>query len=191
VSVAGIILAAGESTRMGSPKALLPLRGETFADLLIETFSRYCDPVILVLGHHADLLCSGIRRKSGARLVINHEYRTGQISSLQCGFRAVPSGASGVVFTLVDHPNVRPETMQALLAAGAPIAIPRFEGRRGHPVFIARELIPEFLNLPPGGTARDVLDRHRAEVRYIDVNDPGILQDVDDPEAYRRIAGVA
>jgi molybdenum cofactor cytidylyltransferase len=176
---------------MGSPKALLPLRGETFADLLIETFSRYCNPVILVLGHDADLLRSGIRRKASARLVINDEYRTGQISSLQCGLRAVPSGASGIVFTLVDHPNVRPETMEALLAAGAPIAIPRFDGRRGHPVFIARELIPEFLNLPSNGTARDVVDRHRAEVRYIDVNDPGILQDVDDPEAYRRIAGVA
>jgi molybdenum cofactor cytidylyltransferase len=191
VSVAGIILAAGESTRMGSPKALLPLRGETFADLLIDTFSRYCDPVILVLGHDADLLRSGIRRTGSAQLVINDEYRTGQISSLQCGLRAVPSGASGVVFTLVDHPNVRPETMQALLAAGAPIAIPRFDGRRGHPVFIARELIPEFLNLPSNGTARDVVDRHRAEVRYIDVNDPGILQDVDDPEAYRRIGCVA
>jgi molybdenum cofactor cytidylyltransferase len=191
VSVSGIILAAGESTRMGSPKALLPLRGETFADLLIDTFSRYCDPVILVLGHDADLLRSGIRRTGSAQLVINDEYRTGQISSLQCGLRAVPSGASGVVFTLVDHPNVRPETMQALLAAGAPIAIPRFDGRRGHPVFIARELIPEFLNLPSNGTARDVVDRHRAEVRYIDVNDPGILQDVDDPEAYRRIGCVA
>jgi CTP:molybdopterin cytidylyltransferase MocA len=191
VSVAGIILAAGESTRMGSPKALLLLRGETFADLLIETFSRYCDPVILVLGHDADLLRSGIRRKSSARLVINHEYQTGQISSLQCGLRAAPSGTSGVVFTLVDHPNVRPETMQALLAAGAPIAIPRFEGRRGHPVFIAGELFPEFLKLPAGASARDVLDRHPAEVRYIDVNDPGILQDVDDPEAYRRIASGA
>jgi len=68
--------------------------------------------------------------------------------------------------------------------APAPLRIPRFEGRRGHPVWFSNALLPEFLALPAGAAARDVVTRHSGEIAYIDVEDPGILADVDDPSAY-------
>jgi len=95
-----------------------------------------------------------------------------------------------VLFTLVDHPAVAPATIAALtglLPEGRPPAllrIPRWNGRRGHPIWISKSLVPEFLALPAGSSARDVVTQHAGEIAYIDVDDPGILADVDDPAAY-------
>lgn len=190
-SVAGLILAAGESRRMGSPKALLPYREETFLDTLCGLFGARCAPVIVVLGAAAEQIRS--RAVRPATFVENHDYRSGQTSSMQCGLRAVPPDSEGVLFTLVDHPAVAPRTIDALLAhtAKALLRVPRYRGRRGHPIWLSRELIPEFLALPEDGAARDVVRRHAAETGFIDVDDPGILADIDDPEAYRRLIGAA
>jgi CTP:molybdopterin cytidylyltransferase MocA len=187
VNVAGLILAAGESRRMGSPKALLDFRGETFLDRLIRTFSAHCAPVIAVLGAEADRIRAGLRRPDLASFVLNPDYHLGQITSMQCGLRAVPADAGGVLFTLVDHPNVRETTLALLLTENAEAAIPLYEGRRGHPVFFSRALVPEFLALDSGASAKTVLQRHAAGIRYVDVDDPGILDDVDDRDAYRRL----
>jgi len=189
----GLILAAGESRRMGSPKALLELQGETFLDRLIGLFSRYCSPVIAVLGAGKENVRAGLRRAGEALLVENPDFRLGQLSSMQCGLRAVPAEAEGVLFTLVDHPGVTSGTIGRLLdapagsCAPAPLRIPRYEGRRGHPVWISRSLVPEFLALPAGSSAREVLARYADRIAYIDVDDPGVLADVDDPAAYARL----
>jgi molybdenum cofactor cytidylyltransferase len=184
-----LILAAGESRRMGSPKALLEFQGETFLDRLIGLFSRHCAPVIAVLGAHRESVRAGLRRADQALLVANPDFRLGQITSMQCGLRAVPADAGGVLFTLVDHPGVRPTTIAALLAANPPVAlrIPRHAGRRGHPIWFRSSLIPEFLGLPASASAREVVTRHAAEIAYLEVDDPGILADIDDPDAYRRL----
>ncbi len=194
MSVAGLILSAGESRRMGSPKALLrrngmnPPRGETFLDGLIARFSEVCAPVIVVLGHSEAEIRAGIRLTDEAVFVTNPNYRLGQLSSMQCGLRAMPEAAEGALFTLVDHPRVHAETLRRLLAEPrAEIVKPRYEGRSGHPVFFARSLFPEFLALPPDRQARDVVRGHGAGTRFVDVNDPGILDDIDDPEAYQRL----
>jgi molybdenum cofactor cytidylyltransferase len=190
-SVAGLILAAGESRRMGSPKALLPYREETFLDTLCGLFAARCAPVIVVLGAAAEQIRS--RAVRPATFVENHDYRSGQTSSMQCGLRAVPPDSEGVLFTLVDHPAVAPGTIDALLAhtGKALLRVPRYRGRRGHPIWLSRELIAEFLALPEDGAARDVVRRHAAQTGFIDVDDPGILADIDDPEAYRRLIGAA
>jgi molybdenum cofactor cytidylyltransferase len=185
--IAGLILAAGESRRMGSPKALLDIGGQTFLDHLVASFSGVCAPVIVVLGHGAEEVRAGLRAADKAVFVVNADYRLGQFSSMQCGLRAVPADARGVIFSLVDHPTVRPSTLARLAATTAPLAVPRLNGRRGHPVFFSRPLLAEFLALPPDANARIVLDRHAAEIEYVDVDDPGVLQDIDDPEAYRRL----
>jgi molybdenum cofactor cytidylyltransferase len=187
VSYAGLILAAGESSRMGSPKALLEFRGDTFLDRLIRCFSAYCAPVIVVLGHEPEVIRAGVRAAGSAVFVLNPDYSRGQFSSLQCGLRAVPEEAAGVLFTPVDHPNIEPATVRQLIAAGAPIAIPQYLGRHGHPVLFTRALIPEFLALGPDAQARQVLHGHAGEIRYLDVADPGILDDIDDPDAYHRL----
>jgi len=189
----GLILAAGESRRMGSPKALLKFQGETFLDRLIGLFSGRCSPVIVVLGAMHEIVRTGFRRVAEALIVENPDFRLGQLSSMQCGLRAVPAEADSVLFTLVDHPAVMPATLSALLDADvqAPLRIPRFQGRRGHPIRISKSLIPEFLALPAGSSAREVVTRHAAEIAYIDVDDPGILANVDDQPGYARLlAGV-
>ena len=174
---------------MGSPKALLEFAGEAFLDRLIGLFARHCSPVIAVLGAQRDEIRAALSRKEEALIVENPDFRLGQTSSMQCGLRALPPDADGVLFTLADHPAVRPQTIAALLASGppAPLRIPRHLGRRGHPIFFSRALAAEFLALPVSVPAREVVTRHAAEIAYLDVDDPGILADIDDPEAYRRL----
>lgn len=183
---AGLILAAGESRRMGSPKALLLYEGETFLDRLIRLFSLHCSPVIAVLGAHRDRVRTGIQRAAEALLVENPDFLQGQLSSMQCGLRAVPAQADGVLFTLVDHPAVRPETLAALAGAHGParLRIPRYGSRRGHPMWFSKSLIAEFLALPATASAREVVTSHADGIAYIPVDDAGILADVDDPAAY-------
>jgi CTP:molybdopterin cytidylyltransferase MocA len=188
---AGLILAAGESRRMGFPKALLEYRGETFLDRLMGLFAARCSPVIVVLGAAAEQIRAQVARS--ATFVMNPDYQDGQTSSMQCGLRAVPPEAEGVLFTLVDHPAVAPETVDALLGdpgpAGAPLVrVPRCSGRRGHPIWFSRRLIPEFLELSSRtGAARDVVRAHAEETVYLDLDDLGIVADIDSPEAYRAL----
>ena len=189
-SCAGLVLAAGESRRMGFPKALLEYRGETFLDRSVRLLEPYCSPVIVVLGAGAGEIRSRALRP--ALFVVNPDYRRGQTSSMQAGLRSVPAQSEGVLFTLVDHPAVDPSTVAALVSAAAPgalVRMPRMGGERGHPVWFSRALIPEFLALSEDGAARDVVRRHAPETHFLDVQDPGILADIDDPSAYRALVG--
>jgi len=178
---------------MGFPKALLRYRQETFLDTLIGLFAARCPEVIVVLGAGADAIRAGAVRR--ARFVVNPNWPAGMTTSLQCGLRSVPDEAEGVLFTLVDHPAVSPATVDALLAppgveAAPLIRVPRYQGRRGHPIWFAKELIPEFLALPETGAARDVVRSHADGTEFLDTEDPGILADIDDAEAYRNLTGV-
>lgn len=189
---AGLILAAGESRRMGSPKALLPYNGETFLDRLIRLLAVHCSPVIVVLGAGADEIRAAAH--GPATFVVNVNWRDGQTSSMQCGLRAVPADADGVLFTLVDHPAVKVETIEALITRSLPngrvlLRIPRHAGRRGHPIWFSGVLIPEFLSTP--GTAKDVVHAHAAETEFLDFDDPGIVADIDDREAYQALTGAS
>jgi molybdenum cofactor cytidylyltransferase len=188
VSTAGIILAAGESRRMGFPKALLRYRDETFLDTLVGLLASRCSPVIVVLGANADRIRERMVRP--AAFVLNPDYQRGMTTSLQCGLREVPPDVQGVLFTLVDHPSVAPATIDALLAgSGQLLRVPRHAGRRGHPIWFSRVLIPEFLGLPENGAARDVVRSHAAQTEFLDLDDAGIVADIDDPAAYGKLTG--
>ena len=191
MKAAAVILSGGASRRMGSPKALLPIGGETFADRLIGIFDGLCSPIVVVVGHDADRIRAGVSRR--AEFVFNPQHAQGQLTSLQCGLRAVRDNVVPVLFTPVDYPAFRRETVQLLLscAGQALVVVPRYEGRHGHPVLVAPEVVAEFLELTPDRTARDVIHRHVGHTLYVDVNDPGILRDVDDPAAYQALLQAA
>jgi CTP:molybdopterin cytidylyltransferase MocA len=173
---------------MGSPKALLPYGNETFLDRLCRVFGARCAPVIVVLGASADEIRS--RTLAPVTFIVNPNYQAGQTGSMQCGLRAVPAECPGVLFTLVDHPAVAAATLDALVAAPLPLLrVPRYQGRRGHPICFFRSLIPEFLALPETGAAREVVRAHAAQTGFLDLDDPGIVVDIDDPAAYRALVG--
>ncbi len=189
----GIILSAGASRRMGVPKALLDYRGETFLDRLIRILHRVAEPVIVVVGEHAAPIQARVRQ--AARFLINPDPARGQLSSLQIAVAALPPEADGFLFIPVDCPGVSENTVDRLAGAFARrspatmFVIPRYGGRRGHPVIAARPIAAELLSLPPAAQARDVVHRHVPHTQYVDVDDPGILTDVDDPAAYRSLIG--
>lgn len=195
--IAAVILAAGASSRMGNPKALLDFPGppprEVFLDRLIRILSGVCSPVIVVLGSNAEAVRTGSKRISGVHVVLNGEWELGQLSSLQCGLRAVPPDAEAVLFTLVDHPAVAPETaaeMSARFYKDRPdVIVPKWNGKHGHPVLVAPHVAAEMLALPLNGQARDVIHRHAADTLYLDTQDSGVVTGIDDPPSYNALAG--
>ena len=188
--IAGIILAAGDSRRMGSPKALLEYQGETFVARLTRVFSKFCDPVIVVAGRHADQ----IRGAVDVPVVVNGDPDRGQLSSLQTALDyLVTHSAKAFLFTPVDCPTFHESTVAALIdsfrADAAPFVIPKYRGKRGHPVLVNGSLTKEFMDLAPTEETRVVVNRYADGIRYLDLDDSGVLADVDDPEAYRALVG--
>jgi len=191
VNFAAIILSAGASRRMGTPKALLVTKGETFLDRLIRVYAEIFSPVVVVLGADAEVVRGGLRHPEPAQFVWNERWPLGQLTSLQCGVAALPNDAGGCFFTPVDCPRVKAETLAALDGAfreNLPpplVVVPRHGSRRGHPVGCSRALFAELLALGPHESARAVVHRHTARTCVVDVTDAGVLDDVDTPDSYR------
>lgn len=190
--IAGLILAAGESSRMGRDKALLPYRGRTFLETIVDTLrAAGIERIAVILGHHAEEIRQAVKL-AGVEFVINAEYRRGQTSSLQAGLRALEHPEfEAVVLSLVDHPAVSVETVRALVAeyrqTRAPVVIPVRRLQRGHPVVIARALFAELLSLDANQAANTVTRKYRDATRFLETDDEGILFDVDGPETYERL----
>src|SRR5690606_25634606 len=164
----GIVLSAGRSRRMGRPKALLPVDGETFIERSIRVLIEGgCRLVVAVVGTDAEEI-SRRAEQSGAKVVVNPEPDSDQATSLRCGLRALGPEAEAVVVLPVDHPLVSAKTVLLLLeayrAARAPIVRPVYRGVPGHPGVFARRILPELLreDLPEG--AHTVIEAHRSEI---------------------------
>jgi molybdenum cofactor cytidylyltransferase len=198
--IACIILAAGESRRMGFPKALLPYprpdgTESTFLERLLDVMSRSrAEPVVVVLGHDAARIRSAIGNVSAgrARLVVNERYREGMLTSILAGIDAVEeSSAEGALILPVDHPDVSPEIVDLLIdrfeRSQNPIVLPVFRGRRGHPVLLSREVFPEIRRAPESVGARQVVWDHQEDLLEVEVQDPGVGLDVDTPGDYRSL----
>jgi molybdenum cofactor cytidylyltransferase len=191
-SSAALILAAGESSRMGKDKSLLQYQGRTFLETIIVNLQQAgIERIVVVLGHHAAEIGREIAFH-GAEVVVNRSYWLGQTSSLQAGLRALDlSGIDGILLCLVDHPAVGADVMRRLWEArnnsGAPVVVPVHQGRRGHPVFIGRELFEELLQLPPNEAANAVVKKYRDSTCWLEIDDASVLLDVDRPEDYARL----
>lgn len=174
---------------MGRDKALLEYRRTTFLGRIIAVLEPRVEPLVVVLGHHAEAIRQAV--PSGPRVVVNRNYQAGMLTSLQTGIRELPPDTEAALFTLVDHPAVAEETVELLIGewekARPLIAIPRHGGRRGHPVIVKRQVLDEILALGPESSAKDVIRSHRDRTLFVDVDDPGILYDIDLPEQYESL----
>jgi CTP:molybdopterin cytidylyltransferase MocA len=191
VKPAGIILAAGLSSRMGRDKATLAYRGSTFLNHLIGLLAARVAPLVVVLGHNAESIQATIRPDSLVTVAVNPNFEQGMLSSLQAGIRALPTGTEAALFTLVDLPAVAATTVDLLLqafhAGNRLLTIPRCAGRRGHPVIARREILGEIAALPAAGSPKTVIRAHRPETAFVDVDDEGIFRDADAPEEYEML----
>jgi molybdenum cofactor cytidylyltransferase len=192
-SFAGIVLAAGGSTRMGRDKALLPWQGRTFLDSAIRALQSFTDLVIVVAGENEENLAPIVNAEA-AFLVRNPAPERGQFSSLQRGLEEVLSrGRDAAIVTLVDRPAPNPKTIELLkeefLKANDKIwaVIPEFAGKHGHPVVIGREMITAFLRAPATSNARDVEHAHQEHIRYVPVDDPYVAVNVNTPEDLEKL----
>ncbi len=188
-NVAAVILAAGESSRMGADKALLVYRGKTFLENIIGALRHAgVRRVIVVLGHNSDLIQQSVDL-SEVEVVVNHDYRRGQTSSLQAGLRMLAaSEPDGIVLCLADHPAISSDTMRNLIqhfmSTGKPVIVPQMRGKHGHPVLVGREVFSQIAALGPDQGADTVVHKYRNRTEFVEVADPGILIDVDEPESY-------
>jgi molybdenum cofactor cytidylyltransferase len=189
--LAAAILAAGESRRMGAPKALLPYRGKTFLSHLIEVT---CHPRVgityVVLGAHVDEIRAKIRSES-ASIVINDEWRSGQLSSIHAAIRSLPAGETeGLILCPVDHPMVSEELVARLIetfdSSGKLVVLPTYRGRRGHPVLFRARLYEELLAASPSIGAREVVWAHAVDAIEVPTDEEGVVLNINDPETLRR-----
>ncbi len=188
MKTAGLILAAGRSSRMGRDKALLEYNGGTFLNRQIFLMLPRVDKLAVVLGCRADAIRPTIPALPGLQVDVNENYERGMLSSLQTGIVAVGAEAEWILFGLVDHPTIRGRTLdrmvQACRGASAPLVIPRFEGNRGHPVAISSAVAEELCALNPSSNPQSVMRRHYGEALFLDVDDRGVVTDIDRPEDY-------
>jgi molybdenum cofactor cytidylyltransferase len=188
--IAAIVLAAGGSTRMGRDKATLRagVDGSTFLDAIHSTLDAAGVGVVRVV------VAPG-RERADQDDVVNPDPAAGMLSSIHCGLRALPGELDAVIIWPVDHPLVAPATVVAMIDAfrtwTAPIVVPAYHGRRGHPVLFAARVLPELMAADRSQGARSVVHAHGDRFELL-VDDPGVLADIDTPADYaRHITGPA
>jgi molybdenum cofactor cytidylyltransferase len=202
----GVILAAGESSRMGADKALLPwpptapgtsASGQTFLSAAIESLNAFSEMVLVVAGKNTANIAPVVF-SNGADLVTNPAPQRGQFSSLQIGLHEVLNrGRDAAIVTLVDRPPASPATLQILCDAFASLVhdkwaiVPEYRGQHGHPVLLAREMIEAFLRAAPTANARDIEHQNQQHIEYVAVDDPAVTLNVDTPEDYAALSSSA
>jgi molybdenum cofactor cytidylyltransferase len=193
--IVAIVLAAGESSRMGQPKALLPIEGIRFIEKIVNSLeSTRVGKIVVVLGHNAEEMRLKIADLP-VELVINRDYKQGQLSSLLAAIRSVVSSGyandvDGVLVHLVDHPYISPDLVNLMIErfyrSKKLIVVPRYRERRGHPVIFSKALFAELLATPLDQGAKAVVRAHSSETLEIVTDDEGVTIDIDTPEEYRR-----
>lgn len=188
---AGVVPSSGASTRMGRDKGLLELGGRTFLRRTVEALAEGgCDPVLVIVAEGEDTLAAEASA-AGAVVLLNPDPGDGPITSLRIALSALDASVAGVAYLPVDHPMVEAETVRALLQAArsgeAPLTIPSYRSKRGHPAIFSRALFVELLDPELEGGAKTVVHRHLSEARLVDVDDEGVVVDIDTPSVYEAI----
>lgn len=182
-----VILSGGASRRMGSPKALISYQGASFLEHLLSV-TRH--PAIgvrrVILGPDAVEISQQVKLAAG-EIVINKDWEQGQLSSIQAAVRSLPAGTEGMLLCPVDHPLVSARLVNSLivtfLETRAPIVLPLYEGRRGHPVIFSASVYEELLRAPPETGARAVVWAHKNGVQEVSTTEEGCVLNLNDPDA--------
>lgn len=199
-SVAAVILAAGSSTRMAQAKQLLPLGSSTVLGQTIANVRRSAvEAIVLVLGSSAPAIQGQLTDALGdgndLKVVVNHNYLQGMASSLRAGLSALDPRVDAALIVLADQPFVRPETFDQLTNqyrhSRAQIVIPTYHGFRGNPVLLDRSVFSEVSALEGDVGCRAIFSSHLAGIVKVEVEDEGILLDIDNQEDYRRLQNPA
>jgi molybdenum cofactor cytidylyltransferase len=183
-----VILAAGESRRMGTQKLLLPFGETTVVEAVVRTaLDSRIDRALTVLGSDRDAIRLRLA-PYGVEFAVNEDFKRGMLSSVQTGIRALPAEAEAAVVMLGDQPFLPARVVDAVIgayrASGKGIIVPAFRGRRGHPILIGLEYRDEALSLDPAVGLRQLLAAHPDDVFEAEVDDTNILRDLDLPEDY-------
>jgi len=174
---------------MGKPKPLLEFFGRTFLDHIYgEAIQSELSQVWIVIGHDSQRILSQFPYMKD-KMLVNSHYEQGQLSSIQCGLRQVrQSGIDAIMIFLIDQPFVNRDLIDQLIEqyikSGCPIVIPSYRQRRGHPIIFAEPLFDELLNAPANLGAVSVVRKHEKEILHVEVDNPGVLIDIDTPEDY-------
>lgn len=189
--VAAIVLAAGMSRRMGTPKQLLRIDGKTVLERTLENVCKSeVDEIVLVLGFAADVVEKEISTQ-GIKVVRNDRYEQGMGTSLRAGIAAVDPNAEAALIVLADQPFVQTATLNKLIehhqTAKAQIVIPTYRGFRGNPVLLDRSVFPEMQGLSGDVGCRAIFGGHTENIRKLTVDDAGILQDIDSRDDFERL----
>ncbi len=184
-----IVLAAGESKRMGSPKMLLPYRGATIIEKVIENIAlSSVVKTLVVLGCDRDEILEVISELP-VRHCYNPDYKTGMLSSVKCGFAYLPDDYLAALVFPGDQPMIESTVINLVVRAwrdsGRGIVVPTFRGRRGHPLLIDRKYRKEIMTLDDSEGLRVLALKHPGDVKEIETDNPSILKDIDTAEDYR------
>ncbi|HVM62962.1 MAG TPA: nucleotidyltransferase family protein [Verrucomicrobiae bacterium] len=185
-----IILAAGESRRMGQPKQLLPFAGKTMLECVIDAFrSPRVDEIRVVLGYEADEIAAKIA-DTPAKIVRNDRYQQGMFTSMRAGLRNLPKGTKTFMIAVCDQPRLKRDTVDTLIETFAKerhkILIPSYNGRQGHPPLLRAEYAKEILAMDESLTLKHFYAQHADDITRLVVDDEGVLIDIDDRETYQR-----
>jgi molybdenum cofactor cytidylyltransferase len=183
-----IILAAGESKRMGFPKMLLPFGDTTIIETVIKNVSQSdANDILVVLGAEREAIARKVK-KTKARFCFNEKYKEGMLSSVKCGFNNLPFDFNAALIFPGDQPMIKTKTINAIIDAflfsGKGLIIPVYKNKRGHPLLIDKKYMAEIANISPSIGLQLLSDRFSEDVFEVKTEDPGILEDIDTYEEY-------
>jgi molybdenum cofactor cytidylyltransferase len=189
-----ILPAAGSSRRMGRPKLLLPVHGGPMVAAVVNALLGGGAEEVVLVASADDVDLQGWARRAGIACAVNPDPSRGMLGSIREGIASLGGAAElarqGTILLVspADLPNLQAETVvelvRRMLEAGAPLALPVFRGQRGHPLAIAPALIPEIDTLDPEVGLKQLRDRHVMALLEVEVQDAGVVQDIDTPEDY-------
>jgi len=190
--ISAIILAGGESKRMGRPKMLLPWGTDSVLGHVISVFEAAgVEDILVVTGGAHEQLVSHLADRANVRTAFNPDYAQGEmLSSIKCGLAGLGLETDAALIGLGDQPQVQEMTVRRVCAAyldrESALVVPSYHMHRGHPWLIARALWSEFIDVGPNQTARDFLNANARKIEYLNIDSPSLIEDLDTPGDYQR-----